>query len=57
MATFTFVGEKLTVFDIEEFEGKYELTLPANYKALILKYNGALVKGNDYFKVLQKLKY
>jgi cell wall assembly regulator SMI1 len=50
--------ENITLNDISEFEKKFNLVLPDNYKKLILKFNGGVDSmGDSIFSELYSIKY
>ena len=56
-----FDSEKaITDNDINEFETKFNITLPENYKKFLKKYNGGYLRDDeerDYLRSLNPLKY
>lgn len=51
------IEKKLNFQDILDFEYKMGVVLPINYRRLILKFNGGLIKESDLFDVLLSIKY
>jgi hypothetical protein len=50
-------NEKLTEDDISNFQLKYNVVLPENYKKLISKINGGIVENSDFMKLMLSIKY
>ena len=42
--------------ELSDFETKFNILLPSNYKKLILKFNGGITSDSDFFKVLLSVK-
>lgn len=56
-AKFNLSEEQLSDTELSEFETKLNITLPENYKKLIKKYNGGVVKGIEDLRILSSVKY
>jgi hypothetical protein len=50
------VEENIQDSDITDFEQKYVISLPSNYKILVKKYNGGLVEGTEDLRILFSIK-
>ncbi|MCP1422284.1 hypothetical protein J3D43_000800 [Paenibacillus xylanexedens] len=48
MATIYNTNEKIKLKNIEEFEAKYDVVLPVQYRDFLLEYNGGNVKPNVF---------
>jgi cell wall assembly regulator SMI1 len=49
--------KELTDSDIQLFEAKYDLSLPANLKKLVRKYNGGYTEDSDEIDKFLSIKY
>lgn len=49
--------KQVSVLDFLEFERKYNISLPNNYKSFIKKYNGGYTDESDYVDNFLSLKY
>lgn len=50
-------NEKLTESDIIDFQLKYNITLPDNYKKFILENNGGIVEDSEFIKLMLSIRH
>ncbi|MBP6731692.1 MAG: SMI1/KNR4 family protein [Chitinophagales bacterium] len=58
MIKFKSTSQSITIADIEEFETNFQVKLPANYKELLLKFNGGYNPNvDDTLRTLYSIRY